>query len=54
MSKKLQSVGLLFMMLMATLAVNAEPVTAKWDFKNNLPQGIQESTNFECQQELFR
>ncbi len=38
---------MLFLMLFTAMAVNAEGVTAKWDFRNDLPSGIQEATNYQ-------
>lgn len=37
----------LCLLLLASLSANAETVTAKWDFKNNVPAGIQENTNYQ-------
>ncbi len=39
--------GVLCLMLMAVFSANAESVTAKWDFKNNIPAGIRDVTNFQ-------
>ncbi|MBQ5981443.1 MAG: InlB B-repeat-containing protein [Prevotella sp.] len=37
----------LCLLLVASLSASAETVTAKWDFKNDIPAGIQESTNYQ-------
>ena len=47
MRKLLLRFSMLCVMLVTAMAVNAAEVTAKWDFKNNLPAGIQDATNFQ-------
>ena len=47
MKKLLLRFSALCVMLLTTMAVNAAEVTAKWDFKNDLPAGIRTATNFQ-------
>ena len=42
----LMTMATCFMML-ATMVARAESVTAKWDFKNDIPSGIQNATNYQ-------
>ena len=35
----------LCLLLLVSVSVNAETVTAKWDFKNDVPSGIRAATN---------
>ncbi len=37
----------LCLLLLASISVNAETVTAKWDFKNDVPSGIRAATNYQ-------
>ncbi|MBQ2524442.1 MAG: hypothetical protein II541_09565 [Prevotella sp.] len=37
----------LCLLLLASVSVNAETVTAKWDFKNDVPSGIRAATNYQ-------
>lgn len=37
----------LCLLLLASVSVNAETVTAKWDFKSNIPSGIRDATNYQ-------
>lgn len=37
----------LCLLLLASVSVNAEMVTAKWDFKNDVPSGIRTATNYQ-------
>ncbi len=44
----LKKIGALCIMLMLSFVSNAQgDITVKWDFKNNIPEGIREATNFE-------
>jgi hypothetical protein len=45
MRKQMKLLSLLLLMLLSATMANAS-VTAKWDFKNNLPEGIQNNTNY--------
>ena len=47
MNKALLRLGTLCLMMLAFLTGKADPVNAVWDFKNNLPDGIQASTNYQ-------
>ena len=47
MKKLLLRFSALCVMLLTAMAVNAAEVTAKWDFKNDLPAGIRTATNFQ-------
>ena len=47
MRKLLLRMSMSCLMLMVAVMANAAPVTASWDFKNDLPAGIQESTNYQ-------
>lgn len=47
MRKLLLRFSALCLMLVTAMAVNAAEVTAKWDFQNNLPAGIQDATNLQ-------
>ena len=47
MRKLLLRFSMLSVMLFTAMAVNAAEVTAKWDFQNNLPEGIQDATNYQ-------
>ena len=47
MRKLLQRMSMSCLMLMVAVMANAAPVTASWDFKNDLPAGIQNSTNYQ-------
>lgn len=48
MKHLLNSLTLLVMMLMLSMMAKAQgDVTAKWDFKNDLPEGIQAATNYQ-------
>ena len=47
MNKALLRMGSLCLMMLAFLSVKADPVIAAWDFKNDLPAGIQETTNYQ-------
>ena len=46
MKKQLQRMGMLCLMMLATLWAGAA-TTASWDFKNDKPAGIRESTNYQ-------
>ena len=45
MKKQIQRIGMLCLMLLTALWANAA-TTAKWDFKNDIPSGIQANTNY--------
>ena len=46
MKKQIQRIGMLCLMLLTALWANAA-TTAKWDFKNDIPSGIQTNTNYQ-------
>ena len=46
MKKQLQRMGMLCLMLMTAIIGSAQ-ATAKWDFRNDIPAGIQENTNYQ-------
>ena len=46
MKKKLQRLSMMFMLLMTAMAGGAA-TTASWDFENDIPAGIRESTNYQ-------
>ena len=46
MKKQIQGIGMLCLMLLTALWANAA-TTAKWDFKNDIPSGIQANTNYQ-------
>ena len=46
MKKQIQRIGMLCLMLLTALWANAA-TTAKWDFKNDIPSGIQANTNYQ-------
>ena len=47
MKHLLNSLTLCVVMLLSAIAAKAQDVTAKWDFKNDLPAGIQAATNYQ-------
>ena len=48
MKHLLHSLTLCVVMLFAAIVAKAQgDVTAKWDFKNDLPEGIQAATNYQ-------
>ena len=46
MKKQTQRMGMLCLMLMMAMIGSAQ-TTAKWDFRNDIPEGIQQSTNYQ-------
>ena len=47
MRKLLLRMSMSCLMLMVAVMANAAPVTASWDFRNDLPAGIQANTNYQ-------
>ena len=47
MKKRLLRLGTVCLLLMLSMISKAETVTAKWDFRNDLPAGIQANTNYQ-------
>lgn len=46
MRKQIQRMGILCLMFMTAMIGSAQ-TTAKWDFRNNIPDGIQQNTNYQ-------
>lgn len=47
MSKQLQRLGTLCLLICCALFAKAQDVTAQWNFKNDVPSGIQAATNYQ-------